>query len=577
MWEKLKTMEVEDIKSLLTCCICLDIFKNPRMLPCFHTFCKKCLTGLPTCLTLGKNGICCPMCRAFYENGQDKNHPVLEQLIELYRNKTGQTSEVDSDKEEDGSKTCKSCKVERGIWYCVECKKKSCENCHKSHYVHVPYDYSVGDTALTVKGESYLLRYALVFCREHGGEPLEHFCKPCNYFICSKCITIHIQNKKKDVFDIHLRTNQRVFEQDEAEARSLACLDQNGDYIPDFTVVEDKSELIDSKVYERNKKLKEAAKNKHEGYGGRGKKSYKGGREDKLSRQQDRHSKLGKPHDRYGHHDDKYSLMKSGKNHPVFQPQEDKEIYDRVTMDKDRKSNKSEMLSQRLKDEHYARRYSRFGRMTHDDEDIDRYGDKDLLIKSRRMKSLYPEDDDDLLEVYDRVPEYVKTPRHNRNVGIDESLAHQEKELIRKPYTKLEKLQPIDDPVDPYRDEKYSFMKSARNCSLLQDDNSDVDDIYESVIHDFEKSKNKHRGGQTSEKQGEKQLKEELLSTKMGELSTDDSHREDKYSLIKFGRNRSKYDVMKEHLDDNEHVSMATNNTTISTPTSVPQETEIET
>ncbi|KAL8579596.1 hypothetical protein ACOMHN_025549 [Nucella lapillus] len=48
--------------SLWTCSICQDSFKNPKLLPCSHTFCRDCLSGL---LKHGKGGptFRCPSCR----------------------------------------------------------------------------------------------------------------------------------------------------------------------------------------------------------------------------------------------------------------------------------------------------------------------------------------------------------------------------------------------------------------------------------------------------------------------------------------------------------------------------------
>uniref|UniRef100_A0A3Q4GDF5 RING-type domain-containing protein n=1 Tax=Neolamprologus brichardi TaxID=32507 RepID=A0A3Q4GDF5_NEOBR len=47
-------------KQFLVCSICLDHYHNPKVLPCLHTFCEKCLQNYipPQSLTLS-----CPVCR----------------------------------------------------------------------------------------------------------------------------------------------------------------------------------------------------------------------------------------------------------------------------------------------------------------------------------------------------------------------------------------------------------------------------------------------------------------------------------------------------------------------------------
>ena len=51
----------EDLQKEATCSICLDLFKEPKKLPCDHVYCKECLKGL----VLHSNGenFTCPMCR----------------------------------------------------------------------------------------------------------------------------------------------------------------------------------------------------------------------------------------------------------------------------------------------------------------------------------------------------------------------------------------------------------------------------------------------------------------------------------------------------------------------------------
>ena len=41
------TLFLGTIEEQLTCKICLDIFTNPKILPCHHSFCCQCLQRMP--------------------------------------------------------------------------------------------------------------------------------------------------------------------------------------------------------------------------------------------------------------------------------------------------------------------------------------------------------------------------------------------------------------------------------------------------------------------------------------------------------------------------------------------------
>ncbi|XP_019853974.1 PREDICTED: heat shock cognate 71 kDa protein-like [Amphimedon queenslandica] len=56
------------LEEQLTCSVCLELYTNPRILPCHHSFCLKCLEGVPLCPKPENNYyLHCPICRCITE------------------------------------------------------------------------------------------------------------------------------------------------------------------------------------------------------------------------------------------------------------------------------------------------------------------------------------------------------------------------------------------------------------------------------------------------------------------------------------------------------------------------------
>lgn len=77
---------MELIKPIITCCICLERYRNPRVLPCHHTYCAECLSGM--------NNSNCPECRAKFtvpEYGVEELPTclTLQKLLQVYRDYYG--------------------------------------------------------------------------------------------------------------------------------------------------------------------------------------------------------------------------------------------------------------------------------------------------------------------------------------------------------------------------------------------------------------------------------------------------------------------------------------------------------
>src|SRR5688572_31680496 len=78
----------QELDNMTTCCICTEVYTDPKALPCIHTFCMKCLqeNGLKTNKGPGDE-MPCPICRRMFQippegfRGLPKNF-FIEKLIQ---------------------------------------------------------------------------------------------------------------------------------------------------------------------------------------------------------------------------------------------------------------------------------------------------------------------------------------------------------------------------------------------------------------------------------------------------------------------------------------------------------------
>ena len=54
---------IRQLEEKLNCSICLDIYDDPKILHCFHTYCRKCLVKLVVRDQHGDLSLTCPICR----------------------------------------------------------------------------------------------------------------------------------------------------------------------------------------------------------------------------------------------------------------------------------------------------------------------------------------------------------------------------------------------------------------------------------------------------------------------------------------------------------------------------------
>ena len=124
----------------VTCPLCLDLFKDPKKLPCDHVYCKDCLRGLA--LRSLNETISCPECRTLTQvPGNDVNNfPTafrINRLIEAFK-------QVQIRVETDSPSATEMCQVHLTqplAIYCETCKKQLCRDCVLMSKEHASHEY----------------------------------------------------------------------------------------------------------------------------------------------------------------------------------------------------------------------------------------------------------------------------------------------------------------------------------------------------------------------------------------------------------------------------------------------------
>ncbi|XP_056019378.1 E3 ubiquitin-protein ligase TRIM56-like [Ostrea edulis] len=181
----------------LTCSICLEIYKDPKILPCLHSFCKTCIENFIRKEDQNTKHSC-PLCRENFKIPNDstdalKTNFCLKNLIEL----------VTSGKQE-VTKLCSFCtllgKDVEASAQCLTCKDLLCSECadHRHRSTRFTLHHRVVTLAevKTGKYNDVIRSKQQIPCSEHTDEDLRYFCDTCDVPICRDCIVLSHQGHK---------------------------------------------------------------------------------------------------------------------------------------------------------------------------------------------------------------------------------------------------------------------------------------------------------------------------------------------------------------------------------------------
>ena len=174
--------EVKKAQHNLTCPVCYQLFKNPKYLPCYHSYCEGCLEKMQV-----QSKIICPECRkeAKVPAGGVKELPnnfFINRLVDdlILKKKVDGEQEVKCDECDEDDPV---------VSFCPECNSFLCHACNDHHKRNKRYcgHAVVPLTELkSSKDAPIQAKVKIPLCKEHD-EQLKYYCETCDELVCMYC------------------------------------------------------------------------------------------------------------------------------------------------------------------------------------------------------------------------------------------------------------------------------------------------------------------------------------------------------------------------------------------------------
>lgn len=189
------------------CKKCNEVFKHPVLLPCLHTFCKECISGLKKTVD-SKDLVCCLSCDGTTpmppEGGLESFPPNLHMEREANIVRYGRLMKKRP------PPVCDECSREPAletVSFCCTCMSFLCQQCHQQHLLSrkIALNHKVLLLKDTPDIEAQLRQNMSVFtagriCTQHAKEEIKLYCNQCEKLLCIQCaLTQHSGHTMEDL------------------------------------------------------------------------------------------------------------------------------------------------------------------------------------------------------------------------------------------------------------------------------------------------------------------------------------------------------------------------------------------
>ena len=184
--KRLEELE-EGLEDEITCPVCQEHFRDPKIFPCLHYYCKECVRQLA--LRAGSSRpFACPECRrgtVLPQNDPDQLPTAffVNRMKELRTKMEKAQGKMEA--------VCEMCSRARAVAFCRQCTDFICNDCARMHGVMKVFSGHKVVTLQELKeggAKAIPLKEAPPsMCKDHD-EQLKIYCFDCNHLICRDCV-----------------------------------------------------------------------------------------------------------------------------------------------------------------------------------------------------------------------------------------------------------------------------------------------------------------------------------------------------------------------------------------------------
>ena len=185
----------ETLSEITTCPICKGHFRDPKFLPCFHTFCRQCIDTHHQ-ETSRENAAECPLCRRGFVlslsgAAELPSSFVTSNILDAYKTYFSLGIRHSS-----SISQCELCDTNKmAANNCDECHRKMCNSCTKVHdkiFNEKHFVYSIKEEESSV---IYMKEKENGFVCANHKSPCLKYCNNCSINVCSDCEkTFHVSH-----------------------------------------------------------------------------------------------------------------------------------------------------------------------------------------------------------------------------------------------------------------------------------------------------------------------------------------------------------------------------------------------